>query len=135
MDELAKAHIMYGKQCPCHNIISSEPWSIWVGEKKISRNFSDMIYEIAHADQAKQYWLTKEGITPESSHSVNWDAVDVTIKDSPMSRRTFVAFSRNVWGCMFMVRWKEWEKPGCPRCGVLRMLTMYGYALGITPMK
>jgi hypothetical protein len=92
-------------------------WSIWIGGKKICKEFSSTIYEISHAAEVRGYWLSKERITQEGYNVTNWDALKI-MEESPCSRRIFMT-KHSVGMCgvgKFMHRWKEWDSPNCPRC-------------------
>jgi hypothetical protein len=109
-----------GMQCPRHYLIQSEPWSIWIEDKKICHDFSSTIYDIVHAEEAKKYWLSKERISPEGYNSTNWDALGKAMEESSRAKCIFV--SKHVVGMCgvgkFMVRWKQRDNPNCPRCGL-----------------
>jgi hypothetical protein len=119
MDLLAKAYIPFAKSQPRHFTILGEPWSIWVGGKKIVKDITETLYEIAHVESVKQYWISKDRVTADSFSEINWDTMKKAMLQSPRSRRTF-ASKHTVGMCgvgKFMQRWKEWESPNCPRCG------------------
>jgi hypothetical protein len=119
MDLLAKAYIPFAKNQPRHYTILGEPWSIWVGGKKIVKDIAETLYEIAHVESVKQYWISKDRVTTDSFSEIHWDAMKKAMLQSPRSRCTF-ASKHTVGMCgagKFMQRWKEWESPNCPRCG------------------
>jgi hypothetical protein len=60
MDTLAKQHINYAKSRPRHYPLSVEPWSLWMNEIKIIKNFDETLYDIVHGHGAKEYWISKE---------------------------------------------------------------------------
>ncbi len=47
MDLLAKVHINFAKSQHRHCSFIGEPWSLWIGGKKIVNNLADTLYEIA----------------------------------------------------------------------------------------
>ncbi len=108
MDYLAKAHLTTAMQRPRHYLIPSKPWSIWIGGKKICKEFSSTIYEIAHADEVRGYWLSKERIPQEGYNETNWDALKIAMEESPCSRYIFMTkHSAGMCGVgKFMHRWK-----------------------------
>ncbi len=116
MDRLAKAYMPIAMQRPRHNLIQSEPWSIWIGDKKICKGFSTTTYDIVHAEEAKQYWLSK-GTSLEGYAATNWDALDKAMEESPRSKCTFITkHTAGMCGVgKFML--KERDNPNCPRCG------------------
>jgi hypothetical protein len=100
-------------------LIKDEPWSVWIGPKKISKDLSSTIYDIVHATEAKDYWLSKDRVPHDTYDSNNWDALHKAMEESPRSRRIFIMkHSAGMCGVgKFMHRWKERDNPNCPRCG------------------
>jgi hypothetical protein len=119
MDNLAKTHMTLARQRPRHYIIEHEPWSLWLGGKKIIKNLSSKLYEFVHSEEAKQYWLAKEPISEQVIRSTNWDAIGKAMTEMPRTRRVFLA--KHVVGMCgvgkFMVRWKQRDSAACPQCG------------------
>jgi hypothetical protein len=119
MDELAKLHMHEAIRRPRHYLIEHEPWSLWFGGKKITKNLSSTLYDLVHAEEAKQYWLTKESISEQVIQSTNWEAIGKAMTELPRTRRVFL--SKHVVGMCgvgkFMVRWKQRDSAACPRCG------------------
>jgi hypothetical protein len=119
MDQLAKAYIEVAKVRPRHFSISGEPWSIWIENKKITKDIASTIYEIAHVDQIKQYWINKDKVSAEKFSAINWKAIGKAMEQSTRSRRVFIS-KHTVGMCgvgKFMHRWKQRDSPNCPRCG------------------
>jgi hypothetical protein len=65
MDLLAKAYIPFAKCQPRHYTISGKHWFLWVGGKKIVKDIAETLYEIAHVESVKQYWISKDRVTTE----------------------------------------------------------------------
>ncbi len=87
--------------------------------QRIYKDIPTLLYEIVHAEQAKQYSLSKDCISTEDFEQVNWEAIDKAMKESQRMRRVFVSKqSSGMCGVgKFMVGWRERESPDCPRCG------------------
>jgi hypothetical protein len=119
MDHLAKEFLATAKRRPRHYLIKDEPWSVWIGPKKISKDLSSTIYDIVHATEAKDYWLSKDRVPHDTYDSNNWDALHKAMEESPRPRRIFIMkHSAGMCGVgKFMHRWKERDNPNCPRCG------------------
>lgn len=49
------------------------------------------MYEIAHVDQVKQYWVNKHRVTVEQFSSVNWKAIGKAMEQSTRPKRTFIS--------------------------------------------
>ncbi len=69
-----------------HYLIQSETWSIWVGDKKICKNFSSKIHDIVHADEAKRLLFSKERNSSEEYDSSTWEALGKAMKESLRSK-------------------------------------------------
>jgi hypothetical protein len=119
MDKLAKAYLPIAMQSPRHYLIQSEPWSIWIGDKKVCKDFSTTIYEVVHAEEAKQYWLSKSRVSQEGYDATNWDALGKAMEESSRSKRVFMMkHTAGMCGVgKFMLKWKQRDNPNCPRCG------------------
>jgi hypothetical protein len=61
-DQLAKAFLPIAMQHPRLCLIKDEPWSIWIGDKKISKDLSSTIYSIVHATEAKSTGYPMTGL-------------------------------------------------------------------------
>jgi hypothetical protein len=120
MDKRAKQHIDITKRSPRHFMVSAEPWSIWYHGKKIMSDLTKTLYDLVHSDEAKEYWKQKEKITTTDINSVNWDLIEVAMKESTRFWRIFI--SKHASGrCgvgKFMKRWKQRQDDSCPRCGM-----------------
>ncbi len=53
VDAIAKAHIVEVKRQPRYVHILEEPWSIWLGDQKVTKNLSSTLYEVAHSEDAQ----------------------------------------------------------------------------------
>jgi hypothetical protein len=119
MDQLAKGYISTAKNAPRHFAVHSEPWSLWVHDKKISSELSNTIYEIVHVKSVRDYWISKGRITSDTFDDMAWESIKQAMQQVPRPRRTFV--SKHIVGMCgvgkFMHRWKERDNPNCPRCG------------------
>ncbi len=91
MDKEAKAFLNRARQCPQHYVIHAEPWSLWLGDKKVVRDLSESVYEYVHAPEARAYWMEKKSISQETFDSINWEAVQQAYRSASLSRRTFVS--------------------------------------------
>jgi hypothetical protein len=116
MYSLAKILIGVAKQQPRYYLIEHEPWSLWIGGKKIIKNLSSTLYNFVHSAEAKQYWLTKDHISEQAIQSTNWEAIDQAMSETPRSRRVFL--TKHVVGMCgvgkFMVQWKQRASVACP---------------------
>jgi hypothetical protein len=53
----------------------------------VKKNMSDLtktLYDLVHSDEAEEYWKQKEKITTTDINSVNWDLIEVAMKDQPV---------------------------------------------------
>ena len=80
MDKEAKVFLNRARQCPRHYVIHAEPWSLWLGDKKVVRDLSESVYEYVHAPEARAYWMEKKSISQETFDSINWEAVQQAYK-------------------------------------------------------
>jgi hypothetical protein len=121
MDQRAKQHMEIAKRSPRHFMIAAEPWSIWYQGKKIMSDLSETVYDLVHSDDAKEYWKNKDDLSDTAINSVNWDLLEVAMKETTRSKRIFI--SKHACGMCgvgkFMKRWKQWQDASCPRCGIL----------------
>jgi hypothetical protein len=53
MEQLVKAYIDVAKSRPRHYSTIGEPWSIWIENKKITKDIASTMCEIVHVDQVK----------------------------------------------------------------------------------
>jgi hypothetical protein len=119
MDQLAKEFLATARHHPRHYLIKDEPWSIWIGPKKISKDLSSNIYDIVHAKEARDYWLSKDRVPHDNYDCNNWEALQKAMEESPRPCRIFI-MKHSAGMCRvgkFMHRWKEHDYPNCPRCG------------------
>ncbi len=120
MDKRAKQHIEIAKRSPRHFMVAAEPWSIWFNGKKVMSDLTETLYDLVHSEEEKDYWKQKDKITSTDINSVNWDLIEVAMKESARSRRVFV--SKHVCGMCgvgkIMKRWKQRSDDSCPRCGM-----------------
>jgi len=119
MDAQAKNFLPYARQAPRHQEVWGAPWSLWLGEKKITSDITNAIYALVHDPDSRDYWTKKPEITQEAFDLVNWASIGVAMSELKLSRRVFVAkHCSGMCGVeKFMKRWKEWDHDLCPRCG------------------
>jgi hypothetical protein len=86
MDQLTKAFIGVAKSQLRHFSIIGEPWSIWAGKKKIIKDLTSTIYKIAHVEQVKQYWVSKDQVTVEKIENISWQAIGQAMTQSTWSK-------------------------------------------------
>ena len=68
--------------------IFGEPWSIWLGFKKLSKCFRPNIKEIQHGMSLCQKWESKERfVFLASVNNIDWQPNHMAIKNSIVSRR------------------------------------------------
>ncbi len=89
MDKRAKQHIGVARRSPRHYLVEYKPWSLWLHGTKIIQDLSTTVYDLIHADLAKEYWKIKDNTTREVIDSVNWDAISIAMKETKRSRRVF----------------------------------------------
>ncbi len=71
MDAQAKNFLPYARQAPRHQEVWGAPWSLWLGEKKITSDLTDAIYALVHDPDSRDYWTKKPDITQEAFDMVN----------------------------------------------------------------
>jgi len=82
--------------------IFGEPWSIWLGFKKLSKCFRPNIKEIRHGMSLCQKWESKERfVFLASVNNIDWQPNHMAIKNSIVSRRRI--------GKAWDVAWDHWE--------------------------
>ncbi len=121
MDAQAKNFLPHARQAPRHQEGWGAPWSLWLGEKKITSDITNAIYALVHDPDSRDYWTKKPEITQEAFDLVNWASIGVAMSELKRSQRVFVAkHCSGMCGVgKFMKRWKEWDHDLCPRCGEL----------------
>jgi hypothetical protein len=115
----AKEDIEVAQQAPCHFDIQYEPWSLWLGNCKLTGNLPHWLYQHEHSQVAALYWTKKHAITANTWEIINWDAIHKARKSSSLSMNHFIT-KHSVGMCgvgKFLVHWKETDDPSCPRCG------------------
>ncbi len=116
---MAKMYMSIAKQSPRHYMISAEPWSLWLHEKKIMSDLETTLYDIVHAKEAKAYWMKKDQLPLMTIEQINWEVIDVAMKETKRSSRVFLSkhVSRMCGVGKFIKRWKQRPDSSCPRCG------------------
>lgn len=119
MDLRAKDHIKIAMISSRHYTLIGKPWSLWSQGEKILTGFTDTIYDLVHAEAAKEYWTRKDKLTQATIDSVNWELIEIAMNESRCSRRVFISkHSSGMCGVgKFMKRWKIRQDDSCPRCG------------------
>lgn len=82
MDTRAKKHMEISKRSPRHYLLTAEPWSTWYQGGKIISDFSNTIYDLVHSDEIKHYWKKKDDRTEEVINSINWELIEVAMKET-----------------------------------------------------
>jgi hypothetical protein len=120
MDSRAKKHMAIAKRSSRHYTLAAEPWSIWINGEKVVSELEETIHDVVHSQEAMEYWTQKDGITEDVLKEVQWDLIEVAMKEAKGSRRVFI--SKHVSGMCgvgkFMQRWKLRQGDSCPRCGM-----------------
>jgi hypothetical protein len=82
---------------------------------KISTNLRTTIYDIVHAKKAKSYWESSKKLPRAIIDSVDWDAIDIAMKEVPRHRQTLI--TKHIVGMCgvgkFLKRWKERATSEC----------------------
>jgi hypothetical protein len=114
---LAKCHIPNRESHPGNNLIQQE------NGKDIS---TIMLYDMVHAKEAKQHWLSKDHVSTEDYQQVNWEAIEKVMKESQRTRIVFA--SKHASGMSkvgkFMVCWKSHQMS--QNVGNMMMPLMFG---------
>ncbi len=120
MDTGAKRCMAIAKHSSRHYTLAVEPWSIWINGKKVVSELEETIYDIIQSQEAMEYWTQKDGITEDALKAVQWDLIEVAMKEAKRSKRVFI--SKHISGMCgvgkFMQRWKLRQEDSCPRCGL-----------------
>ena len=77
--------------------LAGEPWSIWIGEEKITNNVAKHLYDHVHCTAAYEYWRKKWKI--QEANQINWEitrrGIERNISDH--AKVHLQAPLRNVW--------------------------------------
>lgn len=121
MDAKAKQHLEVARRTPQHYNISAEPWSLWIGGEKNITDVASTIYDVVHSREAKDYWMKKDNLPHEAMDEVDWELLNVAMKEIKRNRRVFSSkHTSGICGVgKFMQRWKLQKDNLCPRCGEL----------------
>lgn len=121
MDEKAKLH--WATTCdvarnPEQHLLE-EPWSAWIGDKKVSKDLRSTIIDHIHGTAIKAYWAHRERFGETKADAIDWTATADVMNALPRPRRIWVA--KHVSGFCgtgkMMQRWKKRPSAACPRCG------------------
>jgi hypothetical protein len=97
--------------------IWGEPWSIWLGSKKITSKLSQILYEHCSSQPAHEYWRSKPRIGTYFD-MIDWELIGGAMKQVPLNRQIWIL--KHVTGfCATgnnMLRRKVRTSAQCPRC-------------------
>ena len=94
MDYRAKVHWSNTQSIPHSRKsfdISGEPWSVWLGNEKLSTNLREAVLTHIHGQEALQWWTTKQRILATEAANIDWPAIKSAMKNSPLSRHHWVS--------------------------------------------
>ena len=99
--------------------IYGEPWSFWVGPRKISQRFREEVIEHIQGKAVKKYWDGKKRFGGKSSADIDWNATKKAMESVPLSRKRWVSKHASGFCAVgkMMLKWKKRETDECPRCG------------------
>ncbi len=82
-------------------------------------DLSETLYGLVHSEEAKTYWKQKEKLHETDLELVNWDLIEVAMKEIKRPKCVFI--SKHASGMCevgkFMKRWQLRQDDSCPRCG------------------
>ena len=120
MDLQAKAllHIMNHDRTLQYRIYA-EPWTLWVGNEKVSANTPDRIRWATDGPRCIARWNKHHKFGTASSNDVDWDATEDMMDSLPNARaRWTTKHSFGMCGVgKWMLRWKKRTTADCPHCG------------------
>jgi hypothetical protein len=97
--------------------IWGEPWSIWLGSKKITSKLLHNLYEHCSSQPAQEYWHSKSCIRTNFD-LIDWEIIGGAMKQATLNRQIWI--SKHVTGfCATgnnMLRRKVRTSAQCPRC-------------------
>ena len=128
MDTTAKA---YWQHCysanpdspihtPTEQPIYGEGWQIWHNQSKITRPFTNNLYEII-TDPVSQYWWVRHGNTSDATmEDIHWDATAALMTKLPPGRRRWITkmASGECGVGATLQKWKFQDDAICPRCSL-----------------
>jgi hypothetical protein len=118
MDTIAKRALQSNIQKP--NGYSWTPsWSISINDSRLVKHIEKRLYRHVHGREATTYWAQKGRITNTSKTFMPWENIRNMMSRIPNHRKWFLTkHTAGMCGVgKFLVRWKESDRPDCPRCG------------------
>ena len=120
MDTLAKAYwlICHRNHTPLRQSICQDEWAVWIGPKKICKNFKQAIRDKLQTDRLEKWWKSTKKLTESQIRSIDFAAARQAWKNVWPARRRYVSkFSTNYSPVgRNMRRWHFWKTNQCPRC-------------------
>jgi hypothetical protein len=98
--------------------IYGEPWSLWIGPRKLCRNLRDQITDFILGTKAKEYWDSRNCFGQATSADVDWEACGQAMASaSTTTRHWIVKHTAGICGSGKMMKvWKQRSSSKCPRC-------------------
>jgi len=100
--------------------VAYEPWSIWIGDEKLSHSVSERTRDAIDGLRCIQRWEKRRKFGTASSRDVDWDAVDKLMSAlAPKRGRWLTKHSHGMSGVgKFMVRYHLRASSKCPHCAL-----------------
>jgi hypothetical protein len=58
--------------------------------KKIVTELSETIYDLAHSNEAKNYWTKKDNVTDDVMERIIWESIEIAMGESNRSKRVCI---------------------------------------------
>lgn len=81
VDPLAKGFLPNAMNQPRQFLIDHEPRALWYSNSKILSNLQQTVHNIGHSDNAKTYWESKQSLSQEVINEIDWDSMDIALKE------------------------------------------------------
>ncbi len=104
---------------PRYYKLPGNPWSCYIGNKHVVKQFTATLRDYIHGKEALDYWTKRKQMNKERLQEIDWISLGKAMKEVPISKWHWVSkqMSGHFSHGKNTVRWKQHSFAACPQCG------------------